>query len=165
MESSAFINGPEVSAFQKELEAYLGVKHVIPCANGTDALQISLMALGLEKGDEVITSDFTFAATVEVIALLGLKQVLVVDVDRDTMVMDVKALEKAITPRTKAIIPVHLFGQCADMEPIMEIAREYNLAVVRRYGAGHRSGIYFFRRHGKESGHYRHSWRHVFLSV
>ena len=129
MESSAFINGPEVSAFQKELEAYLGVKHVIPCANGTDALQISLMALGLEKGDEVITSDFTFAATVEVIALLGLKQVLV-DVDRDTMVMDVKALEKAITPRTKAIIPVHLFGQCADMEPIMEIARKYNLAVV-----------------------------------
>ena len=118
MESSAFVNGPDVHALQGELEQYLGVKHVIPCANGTDALQISLMAMGLERGDEVITSDFTFAATVEVIALLGLKQVLV-DVDPDTMVMNPEALRRAITPRTRAIIPVHLFGQCAPMEEIM----------------------------------------------
>lgn len=129
MESSAFVNGPEVHALQGELEQYLGVKHVIPCANGTDALQISLMAMGLERGDEVITSDFTFAATVEVIALLGLKQVLV-DVDPDTMVMDVEALRRAITPRTRAIIPVHLFGQCAPMEEIMQVAREHNLLVL-----------------------------------
>lgn len=129
MGSSAFINGPEVSTFQKELEEYLGVKHVIPCANGTDALQISLMALGLKPGDEVITADFTFAATVEVIALLGLKQVLV-DVDKDTMTMNVKAMERAITPRTKAIIPVHLFGQTADMAPIMAVAEKYGIAVV-----------------------------------
>ncbi|MBQ5815792.1 MAG: DegT/DnrJ/EryC1/StrS family aminotransferase, partial [Flavobacteriales bacterium] len=129
MESSAFVNGPEVHALQGELEQCLGVKHVIPCANGTDALQISLMAMGLERGDEVITSDFTFAATVEVIALLGLKQVLV-DVDPDTMVMDVEALRRAITPRTRAIIPVHLFGQCAPMEEIMQVAREHNLLVL-----------------------------------
>ena len=129
MGSSAFVNGPEVSAFQKELEEYLGVKHVVPCGNGTDALQISLMALGLERGDEVITADFTFAATVEVIALLGLKQVLV-DVDKDTMTIDVRAVERAITPRTKAIIPVHLFGQCADMEPIMALAKKHGLAVI-----------------------------------
>ena len=129
MESSAFVNGPDVHALQKEMEEYLGVKHVIPCANGTDALQISLMAMGLERGDEVITSDFTFAATVEVIALLGLKQVLV-DVDPDTMVMDIEALRRAITPRTRAIIPVHLFGQCAPMEEVMQIAREHNLLVL-----------------------------------
>ena len=129
MESSAFVNGPDVHALQKEMEEYLGVKHVIPCANGTDALQISLMAMGLERGDEVITSDFTFAATVEVIALLGLKQVLV-DVDPDTMVMDTEALRRAITPRTRAIIPVHLFGQCAPMEEVMQIAREHNLLVL-----------------------------------
>ena len=129
MESSAFVNGPDVHALQKEMEEYLGVKHVIPCANGTDALQISLMAMGLERGDEVITSDFTFAATVEVIALLGLKQVLV-DVNPDTMVMDTEALRRAITPRTRAIIPVHLFGQCAPMEEVMQIAREHNLLVL-----------------------------------
>ena len=129
MDSSAFVNGPDVHALQGELEQYLGVKHVIPCANGTDALQISLMAMGLERGDEVITSDFTFAATVEVIALLGLKQVLV-DVDPDTMVMNPEALRRAITPRTRAIIPVHLFGQCAPMEEIMKIAEEHNLLVL-----------------------------------
>lgn len=129
MESSAFVNGPQVSAFQQELQQYLGVKHVIPCGNGTDALQISLMALGLEKGDEVITADFTFAATVEVIALLGLKQVLV-DVDRRTMTIDVKAVERAITPRTRAIIPVHLFGQTADMAPLLELAEKHHLAVI-----------------------------------
>lgn len=129
MGSSAFVNGPEVSAFQQELEAYLGVKHVIPCGNGTDALQISLMSLGLEKGDEVITADFTFAATVEVIALLGLKQVLV-DVDRRTMTIDPAAVERAITPRTKAIVPVHLFGQAADMAPLLALAEKHHLAIV-----------------------------------
>ena len=129
MGSSAFVNGPEVSAFQQELEAYLGVKHVIPCGNGTDALQVSLMSLGLEKGDEVITADFTFAATVEVIALLGLKQVLV-DVDRRTMTIDPAAVERAITPRTKAIVPVHLFGQAADMASLLALAEKHHLAIV-----------------------------------
>lgn len=129
MGSSAFVNGPEVSAFQQELEAYLGVKHVIPCGNGTDALQVSLMSLGLEKGDEVITADFTFAATVEVIALLDLKQVLV-DVDRRTMTIDPAAVERAITPRTKAIVPVHLFGQAADMAPLLALAEKHHLAIV-----------------------------------
>jgi dTDP-4-amino-4,6-dideoxygalactose transaminase len=129
MGSAAFINGPEVQAFQKELEDYLGVKHVIPCANGTDALQIALMALGLEPGDEVITSDFTFAATVEVVKLLKLTPVLV-DVDRDTFNISIDAIEKAITPQTKAIIPVHLFGQCANMDAVMDLAKKHNLYVV-----------------------------------
>lgn len=129
LESTAFINGPQVHNFQKELENYLGVKHVIPCANGTDALQIALMGLGLQPGDEVITADFTFAATVEVIALLRLKPVLV-DVYDDTFNINVEAIKKAITPKTKAIIPVHLFGQPADMESIMKIANEHNLFVV-----------------------------------
>ncbi|MBV7440675.1 DegT/DnrJ/EryC1/StrS family aminotransferase [Weeksellaceae bacterium TAE3-ERU29] len=129
VESSAYINGPEVKAFQQELEEYLNVKHVIPCANGTDALQIALMSLGLEEGDEIITADFTFAATVEVIDLLKLKSVLV-DVDKETFNIDVEALENAITPKTKAIIPVHLFGQCANMEEIMDIAEKHNLHVV-----------------------------------
>lgn len=129
VESSAYINGPEVNAFQQELEEYLGVKHVIPCANGTDALQVALMALDLEEGDEVITADFTFAATVEVVDLLKLKSVLV-DVDKDTFNINVEALEKAITPKTKAIIPVHLFGQCANMEEIMDIAEKHNLYVI-----------------------------------
>lgn len=129
MESAAFIKGPEVSLFKEELQDYLGVKHVIPCANGTDALQIALMALGLEPGDEVITSDFTFAATVEVIGLLRLTPVLV-DVDENTFNMNIEALKNAITPRTKAIIPVHLFGQCANMEAILDVANENNLFVV-----------------------------------
>tara|TARA_R110000782_G_scaffold1119_2_gene4165 strand:+ start:11929 stop:13074 length:1146 start_codon:yes stop_codon:yes gene_type:complete len=129
IESTQFINGDEVKAFQKELEDYLGVKHVIPCANGTDALQIALMALGLEPGDEVITSDFTFAATVEVVGLLKLKIVLV-DVDPNTYCINTDKLKKAITPKTKAIIPVHLFGQCANMEAIMQIANENQIAVV-----------------------------------
>lgn len=129
IESSAYINGPEVKAFQQDLEEYLGVKHVIPCANGTDALQIALMALGLKEGDEVITADFTFAATVEVIDLLKLKSVLV-DVDKETFNIDIEALKKAITPKTKAIIPVHLFGQCANMEEIMDIAEKHNLYVI-----------------------------------
>lgn len=129
IESTQFINGDEVKLFQKELEDYLGVKHVIPCANGTDALQIALMALGLEPGDEVITSDFTFAATVEVVGLLQLKIVLV-DVDPNTYCIDTDKLKNAITPKTKAIIPVHLFGQCANMEAIMQIANEHQIAVV-----------------------------------
>ncbi|MFA5618810.1 MAG: DegT/DnrJ/EryC1/StrS family aminotransferase [Weeksellaceae bacterium] len=129
IDSCAFINGPEVKKFQAELEDYLNVKHVIPCGNGTDALQIALMALNLKPGDEVITADFTFAATVEVIHLLGLKSVLV-DVDYDTFLIDTEQIKKAITPNTKAIIPVHLFGQCANMDEIMQIANEHNLFVV-----------------------------------
>ena len=129
LNSAAFVNGPEVKNFQKELEDYLKVKHVIPCANGTDALQIAMMGLGLEQGDEVITADFTFAATVEVIALLKLTPVLV-DVEKDTFNMDIDALKKAITPKTKAIVPVHLFGQCANMEAVLEVAKEHSLYVI-----------------------------------
>lgn len=129
LDSAAFVNGPKVHEFQKNLEAYLNVKHVIPCANGTDALQIAMMGLGLQPGDEVITADFTFAATVEVIALLKLTPVLV-DVDKDTFNIDIEAIKNAITPKTKAIVPVHLFGQCANMEAIMEIAHENNLYVI-----------------------------------
>lgn len=129
MDSASFINGPEVKSFQKELEDYLGVKHVIPCANGTDALQIALMALDLKEGDEIITSDFTFAATVEIIHLLKLKAVLV-DVDYDTFTIDTEKIKAAITDKTKAIIPVHLFGQCANMEEILKIAKEHQLYVV-----------------------------------
>ena len=129
LDSSAFINGPHVQAFQNELQDYLGVKHVIPCANGTDALQICMMGLGLKPGDEVITADFTFAATVEVIGLLQLTPVLV-DVRQDTFNIDVEAIERAITPKTKAIVPVHLFGQCADMDAIMELAKKHDLYVI-----------------------------------
>ncbi len=129
IETTAFINGPKVHEFQKQLENYLGVKHVIPCANGTDALQIAMMGLGLKPGDEVITADFTFAATVEVIALLQLTPVLV-DVNPDDFNINIEAIKKAITPKTKAIVPVHLFGQCADMESIMAIAEAHNLYVI-----------------------------------
>lgn len=129
IDSAAFIKGPAVISFQKNLEQYTGAKHVIPVGNGTDALQIALMALGLQPGDEVITPTFTFIATAEVVALLGLKPV-VVDVDWDTMNISVEAVRKAITPRTKAIVPVHLFGQCADMEALMAIAKEHNLYIV-----------------------------------
>jgi len=127
--SAAFINGPEVNNFQNALAQYLGAKHVIPCANGTDALQVAMMALNLKPGDEVITSSFTFIATAEVIALLGLTPVLV-DVLPDTFNIDPEAIRKAITPKTKAIVPVHLFGQCADMEEIMAIANEHQLHVI-----------------------------------
>lgn len=129
LDNTSYINGPHVHAFQKNLENYLGVKHVIPCANGTDALQIAMMGLGLKTGDEVITADFTFAATVEVIALLGITPVLV-DVEEDTFNISIEAIKKAITPRTKAIVPVHLFGQAANMEEIMAIAKEHNLYVI-----------------------------------
>lgn len=127
--STAFINGPEVKSFQSELENYLGARHVIPCANGTDALQIAFMALGLQPGDEVITANFTFVATVEVIGLLQLKPVLV-DVLPDNFTLDPAAVEAAITPKTKAIVPVHLFGQCADMDAIMDIAKRHSLHVI-----------------------------------
>jgi UDP-2-acetamido-2-deoxy-ribo-hexuluronate aminotransferase len=129
LDNTAYINGPQVQKFQKDLEQYLDVKHVIPCANGTDALQIAMMGLGLQPGDEVITADFTFAATVEVIALLQLTPVLV-DVDADTFNISVDAIKKAITPRTKAIVPVHLFGQAANMEAILTLAKEHNLYVI-----------------------------------
>lgn len=127
--TTAFINGPAVKEFQADLEKYLQVKHVIPCANGTDALQIAMMALGLKPGDEIITASFTYVATAEVIGLLGLTPVLV-DVNPHTFDIDIDAIEKAITPKTKAIVPVHLFGQCANMERIMEIAKKNNLFVI-----------------------------------
>lgn len=129
IETASFINGPKVHEFQKNLENYLGIKHVIPCANGTDALQIAMMGLGLKPGDEVITADFTFAATVEVIALLNLTPVLV-DVNPNDFNINIDAIKKAITPKTKAIVPVHLFGQCANMEAIMEIAKAHDLFVI-----------------------------------
>ena len=129
VQSSQYINGPEVNEFQKELEEYLGVKHVIPCANGTDALQIAMMALGLKPGDEVITANFTYVATVEVIGLLNLTPVLV-EVDPNTFNIDTVSLENAITSKTKAIVPVHLYGQCANMEEVVRIAQKHNLFVI-----------------------------------
>lgn len=151
IQSCAFINGPEVKSFQSELEAYLGVKNVIPCANGTDALQVAMMALGLQPGDEVITADFTYVATAEVIALLQLRPVLV-DVLPDTFTLDPKAVEAAITPRTKAIVPVHLFGQCADMEAITEIATRYQLFVIEDNAQAIGSNYYFKDGSVKKSG-------------
>ena len=127
--STAYINGPAVRSFQENLEKYLDVKHVIPCANGTDALQIALMALGLKRGDEVIVPAFTYVATAEVIGLLGLSPVMV-DVDPDTFNVTADIIEAAITPKTKAVVPVHLFGQCADMEPIMDVAEKHGIFVV-----------------------------------
>lgn len=129
IDTAAFVKGKKVTEFQHHLEQYTGAKHVINVGNGTDALQIALMGLGLKPGDEVITPTFTFIATAEVVALLGLTPV-VVDVNWDTMNMDVESVRRAITPRTKAIVPVHLFGQCADMEAIMELANEHHLYVV-----------------------------------
>lgn len=143
LDTTAYINGPQVHAFQKNLEEFLDVKHVIPCANGTDALQIAMMGLDLKPGDEVITADFTFAATVEVIALLQLTPVLV-DVEPDTFNISPDAIRRAITPRTKAIVPVHLFGQTANMDEIMAIANEHGLYVIednaQAIGARYRSG-------------------------
>jgi UDP-2-acetamido-2-deoxy-ribo-hexuluronate aminotransferase len=129
IDNTQFINGPAVTEFKTNLEAYLGVKHVVPCANGTDALQIAMMALNLQPGDEVITASFTYVATAEVIALLKLTPVLV-EINPSTFTIDPAAIEKAITPKTKAIVPVHLYGQCADMEPIMKIAAQHNLFVI-----------------------------------
>ena len=127
--STSFINGPAVKEFQSDFETYLNIKHVIPCANGTDALQIAMMALDLKQGDEVITANFTYVATAEVIGLLGLSPVLV-DVNQDTFNIDIDSIERNITSKTKAIVPVHLFGQCADMERIMAIAKKHNLYVI-----------------------------------
>jgi len=129
IDKTAFINGPDVGAFAEELQKYLDVKHVIPCANGTDALQIAMMALGFKPGDEVITASFTYVATAEVIALLGLVPVLV-DVHPDTFNLDIRAVEAAITDKTVAIVPVHLFGQCAHMEPLMAVANKHGLHVI-----------------------------------
>ena len=129
LDTNTYINGPQVHQFQKNLEAYLDVKHVIPCANGTDALQVAMMGLDLKPGDEVITADFTFAATVEVIALLQLTPVLV-DVDLHNMNISIEGIKKAITPKTKAIVPVHLFGRAANMEAIMRLAAAHNLYVI-----------------------------------
>ena len=129
IESSAYINGPKVKQFQQNLEKYLDVKHVIPVANGTDALQIALMGLGLKPGDEVIVPAFTYVATAEVIALLKLTPIMV-DVDPDTYNLTGEIFEKAITSKTKAVVPVHLFGQTADMENIIKIAKKYNIAVI-----------------------------------
>lgn len=140
--SSAFIKGPEVKLFEEELRDYMGVKHVISCGNGTDALQIAFMALGLKPGDEVITTDFTFVATIEVVGLLGLKPV-IVEPDHASFNISVDAITKAISSRTRAIIPVHLFGQCADMENIMNIARENNLMVIED-GAQATGADFFF---------------------
>ena len=129
IDTTQFINGAATKQFASDLATYLQVKHVIPCANGTDALQIALMALGLQEGDEVISIPFTFVATVEVVALLKLKPVFV-DVDENTFTIDVDKIEEKITSRTKAIIPVHLFGQSADMEKIMAIAAKHDLIVI-----------------------------------
>ncbi len=129
VDSAAFIRGKQLKEFETDMANYLGVKHVIGCANGTDALQVAMMALGLKAGDEVITSNFTFVATAEVIALLGLTPVLV-DVDPYTFTILPEAIEKAITPRTKAIVPVHLFGQCANMELILQIAKKHTLFLI-----------------------------------
>ena len=143
LESTAFIKGPDVKLFEEELQAYMGVKHVISCANGTDALQLAMMVLGLKPGDEVITTNFTFIASIEVVALLGYKLV-IVDPEPGSFNISVDAIRKAITPRTKAIIPVHLFGQCAEMESIMELAQENDLFVIE--DAAQATGTdYFFR--------------------
>jgi dTDP-4-amino-4,6-dideoxygalactose transaminase len=135
MESSQFIGGKVVNDFTNNLAKYHGIKHVIPCANGTDALQIAMMALGLKAGDEVITPSFTYIATVEVAALLGIKPIFV-EVDKQTFCIDPKEIEKAITPKTKAIVPVHLYGHSADMEPILEIAKKHNLFVIEDNAQG-----------------------------
>lgn len=129
IDSTAFINGPAVSQFQENLEKYLDVKHVIPCANGTDALQIALMALDLKEGDEIIVPSFTYVATAEVIALLKLKPVMV-EVDENTFNLTAEIFEKAITPNTKVVVPVHLFGQTCDMQPIMKVAEKHNIHVI-----------------------------------
>ena len=151
LDSTAFIKGPEVKKLEEELQNYLVVKHVISCANGTDALQIAMMALGLKPGDEVITTNFTFIATVEVVALLGLKLV-IVDPDPGSFNISVEAIRKAVTPRTKAIVPVHLFGQCADMESIMELAHQNNLFVVEDAAQATGADFIFTNRTRKKAG-------------
>ena len=148
LESTAFIKGPDVKLFEEELQHFMGVKHVISCANGTDALFVAMMALNLKPGDEVITTNFTFIATVEVVALLGLKLVLV-DPDPGTFNISIEAIRNAITSRTRAIVPVHLFGQCADMESIMEIASQHNLYIIE--DAAQATGADYIFRNGSRS--------------
>jgi dTDP-4-amino-4,6-dideoxygalactose transaminase len=148
VESAYFVGGPVINDFKSDLEKYLDVKHVIPCANGTDALTIAMMAAELKPGDEVITADFTFVATVEAIAMLKLTPVLV-DVDPKTFNIDVKAIEKAITPKTKAIVPVHLYGMTADMDPIMDLAKKHNLVVIE--DTAQAIGADYFHSDGKKS--------------
>jgi dTDP-4-amino-4,6-dideoxygalactose transaminase len=149
--STAFIKGPEVKLLEEELQSYLGVKHVISCANGTDALQIAMMSLGLKPGDEVITTDFTFIATVEAVALLGLKPV-IVDPDPENFNISAKQIQKAITPHTRAIVPVHLFGQCADMEGILELARIHNLLIIEDAAQATGADYYFRGGETKKAG-------------
>lgn len=151
LESAAFINGPQVGRFAKALADYHGARHVVPCANGTDALQIAMMALGLQPGDEVITPSFTYIATTEVIALLRLIPVFV-EVDPKTFCIDPAAIEKAITPKTKAIVPVHLYGQAADMEAIMDIARRHNLFVIEDNAQAIGCDVYFSDGTTRKSG-------------
>jgi dTDP-4-amino-4,6-dideoxygalactose transaminase len=143
--STAFIKGPDVKLFEEELQQYTGVRNVISCANGTDALHLAMMVLGLKPGDEVITTDFTFIATVEVVALLGLKLV-IVDPEPGTFNISVDAVKKAITSRTKVIVPVHLFGQCADMESLMELAGKHGLYVIE--DAAQATGADYFFKNG-----------------
>ena len=143
--STAFIKGPDVKLFEEEMQEYMGVKHVVSCANGTDALRIAMMVLDLKPGDEVITTDFTFVATAEAGALLGLK-IVFVDPDPDTFNISVEAIRKAITPRTRVIVPVHLFGQCADMEGIMNLASQHKLFVIE--DAAQATGAEYFFRNG-----------------
>jgi len=151
IDSTAFIKGPKVKEFEKNLAGYLDVKHVISCGNGTDALQVAMMALGLKPGDEVITTSFTFIATAEVIAVLGLTPV-VVDVDPNTYTISPESIRNAITDKTKAIVPVHLFGQCAPMEEIMQIAKEHNLFVIEDNAQAIGSDYYFEDNTQKKSG-------------
>lgn len=155
IDSTAFVKGPQVQHFENALSDYIGVKNSIACANGTDALQIALMALNLKPGDEVITADFTFISTVEVIALLGLKPVLV-DTDYNSFLIKPIAIEKAITSKTKAIIPVHLFGQNADMEAILNIAKKYNLYVIEDAAQSIGSDYWFKDGTKKKSGNLGH---------
>jgi UDP-2-acetamido-2-deoxy-ribo-hexuluronate aminotransferase len=151
LDSSAYINGKPVQEFADKLAAYLDVKHVIPCANGTDALQIAMMALGLQPGDEVITPSFTYVATTEVIALLRLKPVFV-EVDRQTFCIDPEAIRRAITPKTKAIVPVHLYGQAADMDAVMQIASEHQLFVIEDNAQAIGSDYHFANGSVKKTG-------------
>jgi UDP-2-acetamido-2-deoxy-ribo-hexuluronate aminotransferase len=145
LESTAFIKGPDVRLFEEELQDYMGVKHVVSCANGTDALYLAMAALGFKPGDEIITTNFTFISTVEVVALMGLKLVLV-DPDPDTFNISIDNVKKAITPNTRAVVPVHLFGQCADMESLMALADEYNLYIIE--DAAQATGADYFFQNG-----------------
>lgn len=149
--STAFIRGPEVKMFEEEMQAYMGARHVVSCANGTDALRIAMMVLGLNPGDEVITSDFTFVATAEAGAILGLK-IVFVDPDPGTFNIPVDAIRNAITERTKLIVPVHLFGQCADMESIMDLAGKYNLYVLEDAAQATGAEYYFKNGVSKKAG-------------